>query len=168
MRRAIGTTIVLAVAFGIGTPVQAGEAAPDEHCVVHVVGHRASGELVVTEPSCYSTLEEAMVSERVDASGVDAAQKVAGVATATFTIGTHYDGFNFTGSSMSVVGSDCTGGWLNVSAAWNNRISSTRHGCPHIRHYSGANLTGSSSSTFAPGANLTTFNNLTTSIRYLT
>jgi len=137
----------------------------EEHCVVHVIGQEESGELIVGAEACYSSFEDAMTEEAVGAWGDGASPGAQ--ALATFTIGTHYEFANYGGSSMSVVGSDCTGGWVNTSAAWNNRISSTRHGCPHIRHYSGANLTGSSQTTTAPGGNLTTLDNLTSSIQYL-
>lgn len=141
---------------------------PDHHCVVHVLGQKPGGELTVSQPACYPGLDEAMAAERVDAWGPGASTEVQGMAAATFVIGTHFDGAGFTGASMSVVGSDCGGGWLNVSAAWNNRISSTLNGCPRVRHHAGANLTGTSETTYAPGGNLGALNNQTSSIRYLT
>ena len=84
-----------------------------------------------------------------------------------FIIGIHYDGLNWTGSTMTVVGSNCSGGWLNVSDAWNNRIRSTQNGCYRIRHFDGYNLTGSFEATFSPGANLTFMDRNTSSIQYL-
>lgn len=167
MRRTIGMLVAASVLCAApGAASGAAAQPPAEHCVVHVVGQKPSGELVTSDAACYSSLEEAMVREGVGAWGTGASLLAA--AAATFTIGIHYDGLNFTGASTSVVGSDCSGGWLNVSAAWNNRISSTEHGCPKIRHYSGVNLTGSFQTTYSPGGNLTTLNNLTSSIRYLT
>lgn len=148
--------------------VHAQPATRNDHCVLHVLGQLPSGELLTSNPACYATFEEAMRSEGVDAWGEGAARAIGGVTPATFTIGTHYDGANYGGASTSVVGSDCNGGWLNVSAAWNNRISSTRNGCPRIRHFSGANLTGSVQDTFSPGGNLTSLDNATTSIQYAT
>lgn len=162
---AAAAAIILAIT-GDGAAAGAGPA--EQHCVVHVVDRTSQGELIVSDPSCYPTFDEAMRAEGVDAWGIDAASVDAATTTTTFTIGTHYDGANFTGSSMSVVGSDCAGGWLNVSASWNNRISSTVNGCPRIRHYSGYNLTGSTQDTYAPGGNLTALDNQTSSIRYLT
>jgi hypothetical protein len=88
----------------------------------------------------------------------------------TFIIGIHYDGLGFTGSSFSVVGSDCAGGWLNTPAGWNDRIRSTVNGCPRIRHYDGANLTydvyGAQDS-YGGGGNLTTLDRHTSSLQYL-
>jgi hypothetical protein len=166
-RIGIGLAVLLATVLApVDFAVAAGTGGGD-HCVVHVVGQKTSGELVLSEPHCYDTFDEAMSREGVGAWGVGAALRVE-IAAATFTIGTHYDGANFTGASTSVVGSTCAGGWLNTSATWNNRISSTLNGCPRIRHYSGANLTGSFETTFSPGGNLGPLNNQTSSIQYLT
>src|SRR5690606_8486404 len=100
-----------------------------------------------------------------------AALEAAGVpitALADWPIGIHYDGANFTGDSVTVVGADCTGGWLNLPGSWNDRISSTLHGCPHIKHHLHVNLTGTSQTTSAPGGNLgSTLNNEVSSIQYL-
>lgn len=168
MRRSkcVSLTLAIMLAFGAaGTGTAAASSPTPTHCVVHVIGEKPSGELLVGPESCFATLEEAMIAEGVAEWGTGASSRAS--ALATFTIGIHYDGGNLTGASMSVVGSNCSGGWLNVSAIWNNRISSTEHGCPRIRHYNGTNLTGSSQTTVAPGGNLTTLNNLTSSIQYL-
>jgi hypothetical protein len=166
MKRLAVVGVAVALVCGVGGT--AGAEAPEEHCVVHVIGQEASGELILSEEECYSSFAAAMTAEKVGAFGDGAAALAEAAGVLTFTIGTHYEYAGFGGSSMSVVGSDCTGGWLNVSAAWNNRISSTRHGCPRIRHHSGYDLTGSSQTTLAPGGNLTTLDNLTSSIQYLT
>jgi len=163
------TAAAAIVALCAAALVAPAAAAPDveDHCVVRVVDQLDSGELVVSEPDCYSTFDAAMAAEGVDAWGEGASARVESAA-ATFTIGTHYDGAGFTGSSMSVVGSNCAGGWVNVASNWNNRISSTLNGCPRIRHYSGYSLTGSFESTLSPGGNLGPLNNQTSSLQYLT
>jgi hypothetical protein len=159
--------VVLALAAALLTPdvpAQAAESPPiRDHCVVHVTGQKASGELTLSPPRCYSTHSRAMQAEGVTAWGRDAAQ----VASADFQIGYHCDGYDLAPPCTSVVGSSCIGGWLNVSAAWNNRISSTLSGCPIIRHFDLANLGGSFWATSGAGPhNLTAFNNRTTSIQY--
>ena len=119
---------------------------------MHVTGQKASGELTVSAPRCYAAYETAMRSEAVAAS---------------FQIGLHCDGYGLAAPCTSVVGTGCTGGWLNVSAAWNNRISSTLSGCPTILHFDGFNLTGAVAAVSGPGPhNLTGFNNRTSSIQY--
>lgn len=168
LRRTITAIVLLAaVVAGTGAVPAVAAPAPTEHCVLHVLDQRASGELVVGPATCYASFELAMSAEGVDAWGTGASERVSAAAL-TFTIGIHYDGFGFSGASTSVVGSDCNGGWLNVSSAWNNRISSTEHGCPKIRHYDGYNRTGASQTTYDPGGNLSTLNNKTSSIAYLT
>jgi hypothetical protein len=143
--------MALVVAATLVVPVRGAEAAPaGDHCVVHVTGQRASGELTVSAPRCYAAYDTAMRQEAV-----------------TFQIGLHCDGYNLAAPCTSVVGTGCTGGWLNVSATWNNRISSTLSGCPTILHFDGFNLTGAVAAVSGPGPhNLTGFNNRTSSIQY--
>jgi hypothetical protein len=129
---------------------------PEEHCVVQVVGQdAATGEVRLSDLTCDRTR--------------DVALRRAGAATAAadHPIGVHFDGAGYTGSSLTVVGADCTGGWLNLPAAWNNRISSTLNGCPRIRHFDGANLTPPEQTTLSPGGNLLSLNNKASSIQYL-
>lgn len=166
MKRMVAVVAVLVTAVLMTGAGSAGAADAADQCVVHVLGERASGELILSERACYTTFLGAMRAEGVDAWGRGASRKVAGLAAATFVIGTHYDGGNFSGTSTSVVGSDCGGGWLNTSSAWNNRISSTLNGCPRIRHFNGANLTGANESTYGNGGTLGPLNNLTSSIQY--
>src|SRR5690349_8463862 len=101
-------------------PATAAQAKPESHCVIEVTGQKPSGEYTTTSPQCYGSEDEANAS-------ITGGETLAGpmALTSDFIIGIHYDGFNWTGSTMTVVGSDCAGGWLNVSAAWNNRIRST-------------------------------------------
>jgi hypothetical protein len=159
---------VAAIVLAYGYPAGASSSPPRNQCVVHVVGHRANGQLVVSQRHCYTSFATAMRAEGVDAWGKGAAAKVEGLSLATFTLATHYDASTFTGASTSVVGSTCGGGWLNTSATWSNRISSTRNGCPRVRHYDGANLTGSFETTTGAGGALGALNNRTNSIQYLT
>jgi hypothetical protein len=169
VRRLVLAGALLALTLPAASAASAAPAA--NHCVVHVTGQKASGELTTSSPRCYTTFSEAMRAERVTAWGEDASARAAdsGVALASFTLGIHYDftGQNPAGGSTSTVGSSCTGGWLNTSAAWNNRIGSTSNGCPSIRHYDGYNLTGTSVVTFPPGGDLGVMNNRTSSIQYL-
>jgi hypothetical protein len=67
-----------------------------------------------------------------------------------------------------VVGANCVGGWLNLPPEWINRVSSTLHGCGHIRHFDGYNLVSPNQMTIYPGGNLAaSMNNRTNSIQYL-
>ena len=169
MKRNTGVLLaVVGLTASVSPAGAARPAVPETHCVAHAVDQLPAGELLLSAEVCYPTFATAMAAEGVDAWGSNAAARVATIQAASFTIGTHYDGAGFSGSSTSVVGSNCNGGWLNVSATWNNRISSTINGCPRIRHFAGASLTGASESTYAPGGNLGGLNNQTSSIQYLT
>jgi hypothetical protein len=136
-------------------PAAAEEAEEEEHCVLVVLDQGPDGELRTADPVCGPTRPGAL-------------QRV-GTATllADFPIGVHYDGAGFTGSSVTVMGSGCTGGWLNLPGSWNDRISSTLHGCPTIRHYQHVYLTPPSVTTWSPGGNLGSLSNEVSSIQYL-
>ena len=159
---------VAAIVLAYAHPASTLSSRPRNQCVVHVVGHRATGELVLSERHCYTTFLGAMRAEGVDAWGKGAAAEVEGLAAATFTLATHYDGANNSGASTSVVGSDCGGGWLNTVAAWDNRSQLDPQRLPHVRHYDGDDLTGANETTLGSGGNLTGLNNKTNSIQYLT
>lgn len=152
------------------------EAREESHCVVDVIGERAGGELAVSEPRCYGTFAEAMrdasngvlVLPRLASGSVMFGDSDVAAAASLFTIGIHFDGFNGAGSSMSVVGTSCSGGWLSLSRAWVNRISSTFNGCNQIRHYDTADRGGIFEDTFGAGTrdNLSRLNNRVGSISY--
>ena len=173
MRRSIRSLALAAAAGGclsalgvITAPGASGETAPrstpaEEHCVLRVTGRADDGRLLTDDLVCAATRMEAL-----DRSAALRAP-TATAAAADWAIGTHYDGPSYTGSSLTVVGADCTGGWLNMPAGWNNRISSTRHGCPRIRHCDGYYLSTPQQTTVAPGSNLFSLDNRTSSIQYL-
>jgi hypothetical protein len=159
----------------IGAP--AADAAPQKHCVVTVLGEKPSHEFRTTPRACFPTWKEAM-----DATGIPgAANRIApGVnteelqeadavfaASGEFIIGVHYDGFGLSGSSLTVVGVDCSGGYLNTSSyGFSNVISSTANGCYNVAHYDNANLGGAGETTTGFGGNLSSLNNRTESIQY--
>ena len=148
----------------------------EEHCVVTVLDQDATGELRLSEPVCFDTFAESMsfASEgtlQLDAdtsgSALFSDESIAAAAS-TFTLGVHYDGYNGSGASISVVGSSCTGGYWNTSSSWDNRISSSWNGCYHLKHWDYPNMSGTSMHTYGVGQidNLTSFNNRTESVSY--
>lgn len=158
-----------AVAFSATTVLAVPASAdPVEHCVATVVDETADGELILSDPECFGEFPVAMADAGLGSSIDTASEASAAVASASFTIGIHFDGANYTGSSFSVVGTDCGGGYLNMSAAWDNRVSSTIGGCPRIRHWTGANKTGSYQDTLPSGNLSSPVNNAVSSIQYLT
>jgi hypothetical protein len=150
-------TVAFAVTISLVALAAPVSAAPAEtHCAVRVIGMRATGEYETSAPVCRAT----------QASAEDAARSTKAVrSTTSFTIGVHYDGFGLTGSSFSVVGDNCSGGWLNLSASWINKVSSTSIGCPRVRHFDGNNLAGDEEALLVSG-NLSSLNNRTNSIQY--
>jgi hypothetical protein len=123
---------------------------PERHCVVVVEGQKETGELLVSAEQCWESSEGARAL-------VDAASTV---------VATHYKGLNFTGSSLTITGGVCGGGWLNLSSSWVNAISSTSSICD-VDHYDLFYLSGTSQRLWSPGGNLTTMDNRTNSVQYL-
>jgi hypothetical protein len=106
-----------------------------EHCTLAIVG--------VDEHGSYETGPLECEGSRSRSAGFAASSVIA----------THYEGFNFTGASLSILGGSCNGGWLNLPVAWRNRIASTISGCT-TRHYAALGRTGAVNTTFNPGGNL--------------
>ncbi len=160
---ALATTVLApAGVAGAGT-VDAGE-----HCVVEVVGQLKSGEYVTTEPACFDDIGDAMAAVGLGANVDTPAEVALAASVLSTTIGVHYDGLNYTGASFSVVGGDCAGGYVNMSATWNNRVSSSiSNFCGRLRHWTGYNLTGSWQDTLPNGNLSSPVNNAVSSIQYL-
>lgn len=142
----------------------------ESHCVVFVVDQLDDGQLVTSEPVCFIAERMAVwwaasdpdnLLDSVDASG-------GGLVAPTFTLGQHFDGFNGTGSSISVVGGSCTGGWWNTPPSWDNRISSSYNGCARLQHWDLPSKLGASESTYGAGTtdNLSLLNNKAESVSY--
>ncbi len=151
-------------------------AATETHCVVDVVDTLEDGELVTGPARCYPTLAEALqdasgrtmrLSRNVPSSG-GLGDGLVFSTLASFTLGTHFDGASGTGSSISIVGSSCTGGHWNTGPTWENRISSSWNGCARLRHWEGPSKTGLYEDTFGVGTtdNLVTLNNMAKSVSY--
>lgn len=139
------------------------------HCVVFVTGQLDDGELVTSEPDCFSSLAVADVWVATGAPPDFQSHDGEQVALSSFVLGRHYDGFNGSGSSIAIVGSECTGGHWNTGSSWANRISSSYNGCPTLRHYDYPNKGGSSQYTSGAGTidNLSSMNNDAESVAYL-
>ncbi len=168
----------VSVAIPVANPVSGAAAAgnpvqPQEvHCVLHVIGQADNGRYLTDEPTCYPTLADALA----DAGGrlptgdvrgdLTAAQAAEVVQASSMNIGIHFDGANRTGSSITVTGGECGGGYINLSASWVNRISSTLNGCPSVNFWNGFDKTGSYEQTGYSSENLGSLNNAANSIGY--
>jgi hypothetical protein len=176
-----GSWFGVAVAIGLVLPApvgQGGQSTAEEHCVVEVVDQTRDGELITTGPVCFGSFAEAMdvasggaVRLSEDTSGhVVLSELEVAAAMASFTLGIHFDGRSGTGSSISVVGSNCSGGWWNTPSSWDNRISSSFNGCYRLRHFDEPNRGGSSADTTGTGAThnlIWWMDNRTESVAYL-
>ncbi|HLF44435.1 MAG TPA: hypothetical protein VJA46_13060 [Acidimicrobiia bacterium] len=177
MRVLLWNLSVLLMAFSGVQPLQPSGLLEEieSHCVVVVVSQEESGELIVTDPVCYPTLEGALAAASHGRLGDDVSSWAEflsdhglDVVVSSFTLGTHFDGANGTGSSISIVGTECTGGYWNTGASWANRISSSWNGCYRLRHHDSPGKTGSSADTVGAGThNLpAAMNNKTESVSY--
>lgn len=163
------SVVLLALFSALILPVPLPGGIGVEHCVLFVIGQHDTGEFIVSEPVCYRTLQEVdslAAAGTVAAFGtVDGASKT---VLASITLGRHFDGLNGTGSSISIVGGSCTGGYWNTSASWDNRISSSFNGCARLRHFDLPNKGGSFQDTSGAGTtdNLSLLDNKAESISY--
>lgn len=165
---AIATMLVPAISSVAANP-ESGES----HCVVEVAEQKPNGELVLGSPICFDRLTDALEHAEHSRLEIDSisARGLESVATlsSSFVLGTHFDGYNGSGSSISVVGNSCTGGWWNTSSAWDNRISSSYNGCYRLRHFDLPNKAGDRYDTTGVGQtdNLSAaMNNRTESVAY--
>jgi hypothetical protein len=152
------------------------QADTDRHCVYEIVEVAADLELVMAPERCFGTFAEAalylssgLIRLPYDTPTSILESQSAGVQRlANFTIGIHYDYYNGGGSSISVSGSSCVGGWWNTPTWFDNRESSAFNGCYRLRHYDGPNKGGSFQSTTGVGDtdNLSTLDNRVESVSY--
>lgn len=174
LRRTAAIGLVLAATTAlVGTGVPSAGAStsrsqqPATHCYVEVIGQHPDGEYILSEEECYTEFSGAMAALGLgaDLETPEAARDAAASLLATLAI--HYDG-NFTGSSISVSGVNCAGGYINLSLAWDNRISSTISTfCGRIRHWTGLSTSGSFQDTLPNGILSAPVNNNVSSIQYL-
>lgn len=171
-RAAVGLSVG-ALAVTAGLPVVA---EPVEHCVVEVVDQKPSGEFMLSEPVCFRRPADAASYASGGAVTLAPGETLRAFEgggglmslSGSFALGIHYDGFNGTGSSITVMGSSCTGGWWNTSSAWDDRISSSYNGCYRLTHHDNPDRGGASESKTGAGSthNLGSLNNRTESVSY--
>lgn len=150
------------------SPVSASPVDPDaeQHCVLEVVDQLETGELLTAAPVCFGTLAEALEFAGGAPSGRHEATSGDLAAAANVVLGVHFEHQDRTGSSITISGSGCNGGYVNLSAAWINRISSTQNGCGSVTFFDGFGATGTSESTGAATVNLKALNDIANSVQY--
>ena len=177
-RRALWSMTVSVMVLVGGMPGLAGPAPDGEsHCVREVVAQKADGELILSEARCYGSFMLAaldvsggeVVLDHDATGGVLFDGGAEGSSLSSFTLGIHFDGYNGSGSSISIVGTGCSGGWWNTGGSWANRISSSKNGCHRLTHHDHPNKGGDAEDTVGAGAthNLSSsMNNKTESVSY--
>lgn len=154
--RTRGTLVAFTIVIGLAVVLLLTAAASprEEHCVMQVLDQQDSGEFTLSKEACFDDFDDMIAY--FDAS-----------TNADFIIGTHHEHSNLRGSSFSVLGSSCIGGWLNVPSSWDNRISSTVNGCHRISHWEDVGTSGASENTYSPWGNIgRAMNDQTSSISY--
>lgn len=151
---------------------------PEEsHCVLRIIGTDADGSYETAPPDCYPTLAEALehsdppaTPNRLGAGSASApvtGSGDAGVSAASGnTLAVHFDGANLSGSSIIITGGTCSGGHVNLSSSWINRISSTLNSCGTVLFWDGFDKTGSYEATDLLTVNLGALNNRANSVGY--
>jgi len=171
--RAVAATALALAATGLlATAAGARDSEPvevDLHCVVFVIEKSADGELRTSEPKCFTTRAAADSYAAAPIRKIDLEKLDGSYTMSSWTIGKHYNGYNGSGSSITVVGSSCTGGYWNTPSWFDNKISSSYNGCGRLRHYDRPNKGGTSANTYGAGTtdNLPSYmNNRTESVAY--
>jgi hypothetical protein len=162
--RLVAIAAIVAGFNALATTASPAAMAVQQHCVVNVVGQKATGEFVLSPMRCYGTLAAAHADGSTYAPDSSERMAAPAVQTDNVLLATHFDGFGLTGSSFSVFGASCNG-WINMSPVWNNRISSTNSMCG-VWHFDGFNLAGAVEFVVAPGGDLGSLNNRTSSTQY--
>lgn len=163
--------ILLTAAVGMLALVNPASAAPDaaevgddaeRHCVAYAQSDSSPFE--AAEPRCWDKASEveAFVAK------VTGEQVRGSRAGGNNVIGRHYSGTSYSGSTLTIVGTTCSGGVWVASGWWNNRISSSSHYCGSsgTRFYDSSSCSGSSKSIFASASSLGWMNNRTSCVRY--
>jgi hypothetical protein len=173
------TSLLAQLAIGVLLFGSVGFTAPptaEQHCVVNVEGQKADGELITSQPRCFSRFSDAM--DHATGGKVHLARSAQGsvmfedaqvsAQASSYTIGIHYTGYNGTGSSITITGSDCNGGYWNATGYWLHNIRSSYNGCPHLTHYNEPDGVGYPETTSPTGttSNLALLANSVESVRY--
>ncbi|MCQ3808608.1 MAG: hypothetical protein KTV16_15265 [Acidimicrobiia bacterium] len=128
----------------------------ESHCVVDVSGGTA------TEAGCFESLRAARNSVwQSTARGVSGARS-------SSVLGVHFKGQNYTGSSITITGSGCSGLVWRPSGSWNNNIESSHHYCggSPTKFYDSSSCAGSNKPISGSAPTLGWMNNRASCVRY--
>lgn len=142
------------------------------HCVATVEPDSQNpGQLLPSSETCFADEAQSAEFALTGSSSAlgDAIARVPRIRP-NVVIGIHYDGYNQTGASITLVGVDCLGGGITLTGGrWDNRINSTANGCSRIEHYDVSRhyvFTGEREDTTGIGGNLRRLSNRVSGILY--
>lgn len=137
------------------------------HCVASITGLTPEGRYLLDQPVCYPTLDEALAASGPPAAVPESARaRRTGVSASSVTLATHFAALSLTGASISISGTTCGGGYVNLSSTWVNRISSTLNNCPSVVFFAGVDKGGAAEVTTIGSHNLGSLNDLSQSVSY--
>ncbi len=102
------------------------------HCATRMLTPSELDEGKMSSILCFSTRQ--LATRSLDGHVADSVRR----ADTSGLVAIHYDSSGGSGTSLSIAGTDCNGGGINLDAAdpWNDLISSTRHQlCSKIKHF---------------------------------
>lgn len=135
----------------------------ERHCVVSVEDN-GRGTLETNSETCFETaLEASSAAEKLVATGERSSRSAGNTV-----IGLHYTSKNFLGSSVTVVGTTCSGGVWYPTGFWNNNIESSRHYCGSAgtTFYNWSSCGGSTRTITSAATSLGNLNNRASCVRY--
>lgn len=165
-----GLLAVAIAAVSSFVPANASYAADSSnHCVLVITGLDKTNHYTTEPMVCY----ESAVAARTFATARTVSNSVLSAASGGFTtlsdtyIAVHYEHSAGGGGSLSIIGSVCNGGGLNLPAIWNDKISSTWSSCTLTTHYEDINYSGTTAGTTAGLRNIFGYmNDKTSSVIY--
>lgn len=152
------STLALTAGPATATQLRRADGPPEQHCVVTVTDE--TGGVLTTGPeTCFETKQK--VDDYIRGTSVAA-------RSASNTIGTHYTDTYSGGSSITIVGTTCTGGVWWPTGSWNNNIESSAHQCgaSATRFYDSSSCSGTGTSIYGYTSTLNSMNNKTSCVRY--
>ncbi len=156
----IAIALALVGAF-VAAPSPAGATEPvdtgaETHCIVELNDTSADNSTTSSQ-QCFAS--EAAVDRHLGGNLQVSSSNV---------IGRHYSGTSYSGSTVTIMGTTCSGGVWYATGSWNNNIESTKNYCGSTgtRFYNSSSCTGSSRLVTSQQATLGWMNNLTSCVRY--
>lgn len=136
--------------------------------MVSVIDER-NGVLSTGPEHCYGSFAEAQNHAAAE-SGSRPVDGHDGFDTTSMssTIGVHFTGTSYTGSSITITGSVCSGGVWYPTGSWDNNIASSYHYCgaSPTRFYDSSTCSGTSYAIYSATSTLGSMNDRASCVRY--